>query len=700
MTRALPRRLSFNPEPTATVFYNSTQQQLRNQLLPLAYAWDPDEPLRADPNLPRFLATPVCYGTRRVKGATATVPKIGSDGNLAIVKTWGRGPLQLSNLRLGDQLLISGRIPATSGGKAAVTSSPIGPFYYELIEGRVGDLGLSTYPQITLQSAFSAKVKFTDSDSFNAMANSQFTPPGTSDIDVRVSFPKGIATKYNGKWVARSVRIRIACRKKGTNGDASANGNITRTFTCTGQKNINPLEVAASFSLGAAKEWEIAMEMDWIASQFDGKAPECNWVRLDGRGSKTPAGLTGFACLALQIPVTAIGGDLYLSQLTAETLPELLDWTGSAWVVRATRSPVAAYRDILQGLGNPNPVADARLDLPALQAWADECTSRGFSFDFPFAEDGATGTIQDALRIVCQAGRAARTMRDGLHSVIVEPNPATAPTAGWFCPANSWGLEWDKAFTRLPHAVRGDFSNAAAAWAPDARAVFAAGYNLDGTAGKIAASIYEAWPLDGVTGQAAVDALLAYHMSVAAARPRVVTFMASWEQIRCTRGDVVRVCNDRLGLEWGTGYGRVVEVLSATQVRIENKVQLTPAAQHLRVRKPDSTDAVLTVSAPATVTYTDLITTTAAHGASVGDLCFLGASGADSKPCVVIQIESLDDLNAKLTVAPLTSSLYNPTAPLAGAGAAPPAQQQAEQSLQLSPGYGQSMNGDSLRLYL
>lgn len=602
-------------------------------------AWKPPKTTPVDPDLPLFQARPVVMGSTRVypRPLAKALLTSGPNGSkvVTVLKDLGRGPLQVSNLRLGDEVLVLDRLTRRAPTEFSVNGVTC---RYELLEGRAGDEGLVLYPQIIGTQNVGSTVKVSSGfgeDSFTK----HNTAKATSSIAISLYFPAGLSKRVNGKWVAATAKIGIA-RKPAGNTDWSrvdeqkVTGNDDdKPFTHT----LDPITLATTAS--DAKEWKIGLQVQ------NANLPEVKWATLTSRGPKTLGSADGSAVLAVQGDLSTLGGSAYLPDLNVDAVAELAETVGGT--PASTRNPSAAYLDILQGAGNPTPLADARIDSSTISAWKTFCADQGLTFDFVFGADGAAGTILDALKVVAAAGLARPIIRDGLYSVIREPS---GDPVALFTPANmSPGFRVVRnAFDDTVHGIRCSIENRANAFRPETFIVYASGYSASN------ATKFEDWTFDGTTVKATAAGLAAYHLRVMAARALAYTFPTDWRHLRCLRGDLVRVAHPRVGK--GLSWGWVMAAPSATTLLVNRPCPMSTGGSYgIRLQAADGTQTTKTVTtSPGEPT---LLTTTAAHGASVGDHFAFGTLNDESLLCVVLKVAHGDRLAATLTVAPAGSGV-------------------------------------------
>ena len=395
------------------------------------------------------------------------------------------------------------------------------------------------------------------------------------------------------------------------------------------------------------------------------------WSALRTIRHVAPVSLAGQVLIALRIKATdQLNG--VISQLNCIAFSILKDWTGTAWIERETANAAAIYRAILQGPANARPVADSRLDLPTLQTWAEDCRTNNRMFNQVI--DFRT-TVFRLLDNVAAVGRAARTMRDGLYSVVRDV-AQTVPVQH-LTPRNSWGFSGSKAFLDLPHAFKVRFLNPDAAWQTDERIVYDDGYNADGSGGLKAATKFEVLELTGVTSadQAWRDGR--YHLAVMKLRPELYEVNMDVENLICTRGDLVKVVHDVPSL--GLGYARIKSVTvdgggNATSITIDDAFTMASGTNYaVRIRRSTGASVLQQVATNpgdnTSLTFTASIP--AASAPAIGDLILFGTLNSESVDCLVKSIAPARDLTAKLVLVDAAPAVLT-----AESGSIPPYQSQ------------------------
>lgn len=331
------------------------------------------------------------------------------------------------------------------------------------------------------------------------------------------------------------------------------------------------------------------------------------------------------------------------------------DWTGSAWVTRATRNPASLFRWVLQHPANAKAVADAQIDLVKLQYWHGFCKTNGFQFDMLVSQ---TRSMLDVLRDIAAAGRASPTMQDGKWTVVID-EPRTQ-VAQLFTPHNSWGFKGTRALPKVPHGFRVSFNNAQKGYQPDERIVYADGYSANN------ASLFEGLNLPGVTDPNVVHKHARFHLAQVILRPETYTLNADIEHLICTRGDLVRVVHD-VPL-WGLGSGRIRDLVMAganvAGVVLDERMPMVAGTTYtLRYRRSvdgaSYTVNVAGVGVDGDYDTLNFLAPITANLPAVGDLVMFGAMNSESVELIVNSIVPGDNMTAQLTLVDYSPAIYN-----------------------------------------
>lgn len=335
---------------------------------------------------------------------------------------------------------------------------------------------------------------------------------------------------------------------------------------------------------------------------------------------------------------------------TAQVICKDYDTATGTWIVRPTRNPASILRHVLQHPSNAQRVADARVNLPGLADWHDFCRTNGFMFDDVI---GQQKSLLDVLRDIAAAGRASPTQCDGKWTVIID-RPRSA-IAQYFTPHNSWGFEGTRALPKLPHAFRVQFINSEKGWQPDEMIVYNDGYSA------VNATLFEGLTLPGVTTRTAIFKHARMHFAQIKLRPETYTLNADFEHLVCTRGDLVHATHHVP--MWGIGSGRIKNYISGTELELDEAMPMDAGVQYgLRIRLENGSSVTRTVAAKvADGLYTSITLTasvTATEG-KAGNLFMFGALASESVELVVLSIEPMDKLSARLTLVDYAPAVYD-----------------------------------------
>ncbi|MFN7019893.1 MAG: host specificity factor TipJ family phage tail protein [Phycisphaerales bacterium] len=400
---------------------------------------------------------------------------------------------------------------------------------------------------------------------------------------------------------------------------------------------------------------------------------QCAWTALRTIRGDDPVQVPGLARIALRIKATdQLNGVIDSFNCLAEAV--LPDWDASAdsgagaWITRATRSPAAAYRAVLQGPANKRPLGDIRIALSPIQAWSEACREKGLEYN---AVLDTPGTVYERLRDIAAAGLASPAMLDGLHSVIRDV-PQSVPVQH-FTPRNSSGFRGTRRFPDLPHGFRVGILNERKRYERDEIVVLADGYQIAGldAFGAAAPTLPPATRLEtiefaGVTDPDQAWRLGRYHLAVGRLRPETYELATGAEHLVCTRGDLVLVSHD-VPL-WGLGSGRVLAVITDTGgaiigLQLDDEVVFEQGLDfRLRVRLADGASWVRDLSTPVQpgpareVRFQPV--SAGEPAPEPGDLWMFGRVGTESRECVVKSIAYDRDLGARLELVDAAPAIH------------------------------------------
>jgi len=364
----------------------------------------------------------------------------------------------------------------------------------------------------------------------------------------------------------------------------------------------------------------------------------------------------------------------YVSDFNALATSRLPCWNGTDWVPAETSNPAAILRYLLcTRHGSYVPWRSVQIDEASFRDFYTFCAAEGFTFNF--VADTEMTTWKRLVQVAA-AGRGAITLdNDGKFGVIIDR--AGKVPVQMFTPRNSWGFSIDRAYQKLPHALRASFINAANDYNEDNGYIFADGYSLAN-----ATNIIE-WQAEGKTNWAEVWRFGRYYLASARLRPESITLSTDWEWRMCRRGDLVGVAHDVLMNVFGTArIQRLIYRSGSDLVYVDREadipagevpagVQLddavyfsepSPARYGIAVRL--STGRLLTfeVQAQYGEETPDLMfryAITAAQVPPLGALASISILGDEYEEFLVAGIAPGDNLSADLTLIPYAPAIMD-----------------------------------------
>lgn len=320
-------------------------------------------------------------------------------------------------------------------------------------------------------------------------------------------------------------------------------------------------------------------------------------------------------------------------------------WTGSAWTLETTNSPVWAYVNAYAGPQNKKAIAYTKFNTTDLVAWDTKCSALGLQYnDVIDSQQTAYQTAQQ----MCLAGRATPIYQNGKYTAFHD-NTRTTPTQ-LFTPRNTTNFTMQKNFVKLPEAIRAQWANPDILYQQDELLVFAPGYNDDGSGGQTEATNYDTYQLKGVTNPIQVYTLGSYYLDVGLYRQRIITFDTDWEFLPCGVGDLVSVshellCSDVTKMPT-SGYITAIQTDGSGNVTgftTDNTVTGDGVTQmSVVIRQADNSQYTGTLAIFSGATNVFTLSTPISHTANplpvAGNLCSIGA--VPIQACVITKMET------------------------------------------------------------
>jgi hypothetical protein len=571
-----------------------------------------------------FGPVPVVLGTHRQSPYYAAKPYteiVGDDQYLRLLFCMGYGPLELSDLRIGET-------PLTS----------FSDYTIETREGFISDPAITIYPDAVDEVALSITLVNTVDPPMDGgtggVWQSQNTSADTDAIAVDFTAPQGCFRVDDTTGNLDTWTIYIAFRYR-----------IIGTSTWTNASNLvigrspNPTRVGTVVNV-ARGQYEVQARKLLGDGASDKIKDELIWTALRSIKCTAPVSFPKpLAMVALRIKASdQLSGVINTFNCVCSSL--VLAYNGSAWIGDvASQNPADLFRWVLQGPANARPVADSLIDLANLAEWWTYCTSKGFKFN---QVRTAVSSVSDALDDVCSAGRAVKTFIDGKWGVIWDrPDDSIVQH---FTPRNSWGFQGQRSYAQQPHGWRVSFINEDNGFTTDERIVYDDGYNSSN------ATLFEGMQFPGVTDPDLIWKHGRFHIAQNRLRPEKLTLSVGWEHLVCTRGDRVVVTHDVPLI--GLASGRVKSVAGQTVTFDELLTIETGKTYGVQFRVPQDARSFNRAVNPATTAgdYSSLTLIGDLSLVVAGTLFGFGETDMESAVYRVQGISHQKDLIATLTL--------------------------------------------------
>lgn len=579
---------------------------------------------------------PSILGRHRVTpklGGLPTTEAVGEDQYLRMLFVWGYGPLSITDIKIGET-------PITNFDDVQI----------ETREGLVGDAAVTLYTKSFIEEALT--IDLVTGMDFQVRT----TATNVSLISVDIVLPNGLMwVHYTGDKNPMGFGWQARYRVAGSGGAWTTFKNefITRETQKIIRLNAQVAVAAGQYEVGVCRTMT-ALPTPGADGSYVVEAAQ--WTAL--RGARAGAPITfskKLAITAIRIRATSQLNGI-IDNLNGICTSKVTAWNGSSWVANTiSRNPANLYRHVLQGAANNRPLTDAEIDLVGLQNWWAYCNTSGWTFDMP--RDQKT-SVYDVLLDICAAGRAVPVFKDSRWSVIWDE--AATPIVQMFTPANSRNFKAQKEIREKIHALRMRFSNEVKGWVEDERLVYNDGY----TAAN--ATKFEGLDLRGVTHTNNAWKHGRYFLADIELRPEIYTLDIDWENIKCTRGDRIRVQHDVPLI--GVGSGRVISTdVGGQTVTVDEALILASAsAYQFRFKLVDDTWLVRLV-VPGTAGELRTFPLVGTGALPDPDIQFsFGELDSDSAIYRLMKIEPQRDLGATITFVDDAPGIY-----LADTGAIP-----------------------------
>ena len=602
----------------------------------------------------RFGAVPRVLGRHKIFPPLAASPFTeieGDDQYFRMLFDFGYGPLELSDFRIG--------------------TTPIDQFEDVEMEVRQGfdtDTPITLYSNVVLQDSYS--LQLTQEGGPQVLQSREDADEITADISFQglVSFD----TQENGVRRATSVQVKIEFRLADTEDPWVEHE--TATYTAATEELVRR---GVRIVTPATGRYELRFTRLTADNTSTSVRNDSVLTALRTITYQDPINETGHALVALRIKATGqLNGVVDEFSAIAEALVRI--WGGSQFTApQKTRHPAWAQVAVLTGPGNKRPIADDRIDLDGMKAWADAEPDRTFDavIDYPT-------TVAELSRDIMAAGRARFGLRDGQYAAIRDV-PQTVPIQH-FTPRNSFGFRSRKTYLKAVHGLKCKFISPEKDWQQDELIVYADGYDESN------ATEFETMEFFGSTEADQVYKDARYHMAAAVLRPETFELSCDIDHLVCNVGDLVRASHDVPG--WGGGWARIKSLTvdgggDVTGVVLDDTVAMVAGTNYgIRFRHADNMESSASVvtAAGTTATLTFQAVIAALDAPAVGDLAMFGEANRETVDLLVKAIRHERDFRATLTLIDAAPDVH-----LADQGEIPPYDPQitfpADKDLQRPP---------------
>lgn len=583
---------------------------------------------------------PRVFGKRRMSPPYAALPYtevIGDEQYLRAIFLWGYGPLKITDIKIGE--------------------TPIGYFDGVTIQTKEG------WPTDTPQTLYT-------NDCFEESLNVALTFAGGAEIRTTqanidafsfdITCPKGLYQMNDqGYKQGTSVWFYMAYRKV---------GDVSWT-------PIGSYAVWSNKTSAVRRGYYIPVPDNGQYELFIQRStPDSTDVKLSDETYLTALRSIKFMnpiSFPHPIAITAVrikaSDQLHgtLDELNGVVSSVLPDWDTDTqtWIERETANPASAFREVLQGKANTRALSDERVDLEQLQHWHEVCEENEWELNYIF---DSKQSVHQVLRKIASVGRASPTsvVSNTKWGVIID-EPQDTPIQH-FGTDNSWGFQSEIIYPELPHAFKCPFDNREEDWEQDERIVYADGYD------QSTATKFETLELIGITDKDHIYKVARYHLADAILRRENYSFYADIEQIRCTRGSLIRVTHDVV--LWGLATGRVTERETdgsgnLTAISLDFYAQMEEDVDYnirVRMQNGDSalydilTDPINRHTAPLGVDRVVFKTPVPVteDQPQIGDLVMFGEKGTESKELLVRAVKPRSDLSAQIVCQDYDPAVY------------------------------------------
>ncbi len=582
--------------------------------------------------IPRIFGRVVGYTPPRGVEFYTELSRGSSDQFLRVVFVIGEGPLKLSALRIGDT-------PTANFEDITI----------RIREGYSTDPDLTLYPAQVREQSLNIELKQANGYS------QRRSEVSTDEMSFDVVFPNGLQL-ITGRGRKYQLQVSFHVQYKAATSDVWLNADISDDRVSVIKDGGGQFTIRANSKQAIRRtirievpergQYDLRIKRVTQDDQSDNEGADQTvtteqafWTAFRSYRNDPPFNAANLATVELRIRATdQLNGVIDQFNCTAQAV--LPVWNGSAWVEQETRSPAWAFAEVLRGRSNARPVADSRIDLDALMAWADSADELGLTFDGALIDSGVS--VWDRLTDIAATANAAPAMPNGVYTVVVDEVKPTV--VQHFTARNLADVRGEKSLVSRPHALRIRWPDERSRGQWSERIIYRTGYNAT------TATRFEVLDLPYTVSARAAVLRARRLLWQAELRPEIYYGTTDWEHLVCTPGDRVKVAHPTM--LWAVGSARVHALATSgsntTGVTLDAPLTMDGAESYtLYCRLADGTDATIAVDTVAgdqtEFTFTTPVAT--ATGPQVGDLVTLG----EPVDLIVRSIEPAENLAASVS---------------------------------------------------
>lgn len=611
---------------------------------------------------------PLVLGRMRYAPVFAGLPyteTVGNDRYIRALFTWGYGPLQLSNFRIGE--------------------TPIEKYQecqFEIRNGYASDAQVTLYPNQVIEQPLSVELL---SGGPGAGPQSRYTAADATECSIDIGFPGGLGgVDKDGKKVAVACTFTCRYRLAGTEpwtgsmpifvNEKLSGKAFTRTFPIAfptrGRWEIELTRTSSDFD---------RPDQDLSAKEIQ-RTGRSQWTTLRSVRPEYPVNFgKPIALAAVRIKATGqLNGTLDEFNCDVQSLCPDWDAASNTYITRATSNPASLFRYVLNGPGITYPLSDSEID--GLKDWHSFCAANGLQYNRVHDYEAS---VLDVLSDIAAAGRASPQDTGDTWTVVIDR--ALETVTAHITPRNSWGFTGTTAYTQFPDAFRVSFVDETNSYQKAERIVPWPGFAGD-------PKVFEKLDLPGITNPDQVWKEARKRQYELIHRPHSYEVNQDFEALMVTRGDRVELSHDVLDRNQIAGRVRAV---SGNTVILDEDVTMAAGKTYACLFRRGNGSSLLQSVQTAPGTSNRLVITGAGDMPARDDLTMFGESEKVTSSCTVKGVEAMANFTARLSLvdhAPQIEALAAAEVPPAWSGRAG-APSQGIPALPLVPIFGSIDSG-------